>query len=315
MRIGWIGVGVMGRHMASHLLRAGHELCVFSRTPSTCAPLIEQGATLAASPLAAAEGCQAVFTMVGSPRDVEEVNIGEKGALLGMSAGSLLVDMTTSNPSLAKRIETAASQRGVLSLDAPVSGGDVGAEAATLSIMCGGSEGAMEAARPLLSLLGKSIAHMGGAGAGQHTKTITPVSVATVASPMQLRPPRLTAVCNQILACSNMIGVTESLLYAHRAGLDPQAVVQAIGAGAAGSWAMNNLGPRVVARDFAPGFMIQHMTKDLGIALAEAEQMGLELPGLALAHKLYASLLEQGHGKDGTQALTLALEAMVKEMK
>jgi 3-hydroxyisobutyrate dehydrogenase len=284
-RFGWIGVGVMGRHMAAHLLAAGHEAQVFSRTAAKCQPLVERGARLVGSPQAAAEGCDVVFTMVGTPDDVESVILGPDGVLAGLKPGALLVDFTTSTPSLALHVAAWSAAQGVMSLDAPVSGGDVGAKAATLSIMCGGSDEAFSAARPWLELLGKNIVHMGGPGAGQHTK-----------------------MCNQILICSNMIGMTESLVYARRAGLDVEAVIKAIGAGAAGSWAVNNLGPRVARRDFAPGFMIEHMAKDLGIALAESERLGLRLPGLTLARRLYDALLRHGHGKDGTQALVLAIE-------
>ena len=287
LRIGWIGVGVMGKHMCGHLMAAGHSASVFSRTASKCAPLVEQGARLASSPREAAEDADVVFTMVGAPSDVESVILNDDGVLSGLKAGSLLVDCTTSTPSLAVTIAAWAAAQGVLTLDAPVSGGDVGAKAAKLSIMCGGSEVAMTKATPLLELLGTNILHMGGPGAGQHTK-----------------------MCNQILACSNMIGVAESLRYATAAGLDAHKVVDAIGAGAAGSWAMQNLGHRVVDRDFAPGFMIEHMAKDLGIAVAEAERMGLALPGLANARKLYDTLLKHGHGRDGTQALILAIEEL-----
>ena len=196
------------------------------------------------------------------------MTLGDQGVLAGLKPGGLVIDMTTSTPSLAVQIAAWAAAQGCISIDAPVSGGDVGAEAATLSIMCGGSEPAMASATPLLELLGKRIAHMGGPGAGQHTK-----------------------MCNQILACSNMVGMSESLLYAHRAGLDVEEVISAIGSGAAGSWAVNNLGPRVVQRDFAPGFMVEHMAKDLGIALAEAERLQLSLPGLQLAKRLCASRL------------------------
>ena len=285
IRVAWVGVGVMGKHMCRHLLDGGHSCSVFSRTASKCDDLVSAGATLCASPKEAAAGADVVFTMVGAPSDVESVTLGQDGVLASLRPGGVLVDMTTSTPSLAERIAEQARAGGVLALDAPVSGGDVGAKAGSLSIMCGGSEEALTKARPLLQLMGGSISHMGGPGAGQHTK-----------------------MCNQILACNNMIGMTESLLYAHRAGLDVEGVIKAIGAGAAGSWAVNNLGPRVAARDFKPGFMIEHMAKDLGIACAEAERLGLRLPGLALAQRLYASLLKHGHGRDGTQALLLALE-------
>eukprot|EP00965_Chrysotila_dentata_P210440 6185881-Pleurochrysis_carterae.AAC.1 len=229
--------------------------------------------------------------MVGTPSDVEKVTTGQDGVLSGMKPGGLFVDCTTSKPSLAVQLAACAAVQGVLALDAPVSGGDVGARAGTLSFMCGGSEAAMSRARPFLDVMGSKISHMGGPGTGQHTK-----------------------MCNQILACSNMIGMVESLLYAHTAGLDADAVIGAIGAGAAGSWAMNNLGPRVVRRDFEPGFMIEHMAKDLGMALEEADRMGLNLPGLELAQRLYASLLKHGHGRAGTQSLILALEDTAKYM-
>ena len=285
IRVAWVSVGVMGKHMCRHLLDGGHSCSVFSRTASKCDDLVSAGATLCASPKEAAAGADVVFTMVGAPSDVESVTLGQDGVLASLRPGGVLVDMTTSTPSLAERIAEQARAGGVLALDAPVSGGDVGAKAGSLSIMCGGSEEALTKAMPLLQLMGGSISHMGGPGAGQHTK-----------------------MCNQILACNNMIGMTESLLYAHRAGLDVEGVIKAIGAGAAGSWAVNNLGPRVAARDFKPGFMIEHMAKDLGIACAEAERLELRLPGLALAQRLYASLLKHGHGRDGTQALLLALE-------
>ena len=193
-KIAWIGVGVMGKHMCSHLMAAGHEASVFSRTASKCADLVAQGARLASSPKEAAEGADIAFTMVGSPADVESVTLGENGVLAGLKPGALVVDMTTSTPSLAVTIAAWAAAQGVAAVDAPVSGGDVGAKAGTLSIMCGGSQTAFDGAKPFFDLMGKNILHMGGAGAGQHTK-----------------------MCNQVLACSNMIGMTESLLYAHRA--------------------------------------------------------------------------------------------------
>ena len=285
-KIAWVGVGVMGRHMVGHLMKAGNEATLFSRTASKCALLVDKGARLAASPREAAEGAEVVFTMVGAPSDVEAVTLGPDGVLAAdLAPGAVIVDMTTSTPSLALEIAQRAKVKGVETLDAPVSGGDVGAAAGTLSIMVGGSDAAIALALPLLEVMGKNIRHMGGPGAGQHTK-----------------------MCNQILACNNMMGMTESLLYAHRAGLDVDGVIAAIGAGAAGSWAINNLGARQAQRDFAPGFMIEHMVKDLGIACTEAEQLGLNLPGLENARRLYAALLQHGHGRDGTQALILALE-------
>jgi 3-hydroxyisobutyrate dehydrogenase len=331
LKIGWIGVGVMGKHMCGHLMAAGHSAAVYSRTASKCSPLVEKGARLAATPLDAARGADVVFTMVGAPQDVNAVTLGDSGVLQGMSADTLLVDFTTSTPSLAQQIALAASEKGVLTLDAPVSGGDLGAQAGTLSIMCGGTDMAFLRARPLLELLGgEVILHMGDAGAGQHTKVCVSVCLSDARArliifrkppekPLIYTPPERSLIephsrpacsqmCNQILGCNNIVGVAESLRYAQAAGLDASAVIKAIGAGAAGSWAMQHLGPRLVARDFAPGFMIEHMAKDLGIAVEEAERLGLSLPGLANARKLYDALLRHGHGRDGTQALILALE-------
>lgn len=288
MRVGWIGVGLMGRHMCAHVMDAGHTATVYSRTAAKCAPLIERGATLAASPREVASASDVVFTVVSRPEDVRSVVLDpDTGVFAGLRQGGILVDMTTSTPSLAVELGTEAARRGFGVLDAPVSGGDVGAKAGTLSIMCGGDPATFAAVRPLLECMGKNVRLMGGAGSGQHTK-----------------------MCNQILAVNNMIGVCESLLYAQRAKLDVSAVIQAIGAGAAGSWAMNNLGAKVAARDLAPGFMIEHMVKDLGIALEEAEAMGLQLHGLAFAKRCYERLRERGHGRDGTQALVLALEEL-----
>jgi 3-hydroxyisobutyrate dehydrogenase len=337
-RIGFVGIGVMGRHMCGHLMDAGHEVAVFSRTASKCVPLVAKGARLAASPRDAASSADVVFTIVSQPVDVRSVVLDqETGILAGLRAGAVLVDMTTSTPSLAVEIHAEAQRRGVGVLDAPVSGGDVGAKAASLSIMCGGERATFDAVRPLLDVMGKNVRLMGGAGSGQHTKMANQVRMllslrlAGFGSPgsdavrfavpalVHLHPlprPRLsdTRCAPQILACNNMIGVCEALLYAQTAGLeDLEGVIDALGSGAAGSWAMNNLGRKVVARDLAPGFMIEHMVKDLRIALAEASAMGLQLPGLELAERLYALLLERGHGKDGTQALVLALEQLAKE--
>lgn len=282
----WIGAGRMGEAMCAHLLSAGHEGRVFSRTAARCAPLVEQGALLCATPKEAALGVDVAFTCVGTPADVEAVTLGADGVLAGLRRGALLVDHTTSTPTLAKSLFERGAAAGVHVVDAPVSGGDVGARAGKLVIMVGGTAAAVGSARPLLDLFGASVHHMGEAGAGQHTK-----------------------MANQILACSNMVGMAESLLYAREAGLDVEAVVRAIGSGAAGSWAVQNLGARAVAqRDFAPGFSIEHMEKDLGLALREAASLRLDLPGLAHAHRLYKGLLRRGHGKDGTQAIVLALE-------
>ena len=286
-RVGWIGTGVMGRSMCGHLLEAGHEATVYTRTEERAAPLLERGATWACSPAEVAAASEVVFTIVGFPADVREVVLGPDGVLAGAREGSVLVDMTTSEPSLAVEIHEAAAGGGVAALDAPVSGGDVGARAATLSIMVGGEAATVERVRPLLEALGKTIVHQGGPGAGQHTKMV-----------------------NQILIATGMIGVCEALLYAHRAGLDPATVLESVAGGAAGSWSLTNYGPRMLSGDFAPGFMVDHFVKDMGIALAEARRLRLSLPGLALAEQLYVALQAQGGGKRGTHALVLALASL-----
>ena len=287
MKLGWIGTGVMGASMAGHLQAAGHSVCVNTRTRSKAAPLLERGATWAETPAAVAAASEVVFTMVGYPADVEAVYLGANGLLSGDGGARLLVDMTTSQPSLARRLHHAGQQRQVAVLDAPVSGGDVGARNATLAIMVGGDRPAYEQALPLFNLLGKNIALMGGPGAGQHTK-----------------------LCNQILIAGTMIGVCEALLYAARQGLDRQAVIDIVGKGAAGSWSINNLGPRLVQGNFQPGFFVEHFVKDMEITLRECEALGLALPGLALVHQLYVALKAQGHARLGTQALYLALERL-----
>ncbi len=287
MRIGWIGTGVMGKSMAGHLQQAGHALAVYNRTRAKAEPLLAAGALWCGSPRAVAEASEVVFSIVGFPRDVEETYLGEQGVLTAERPPRILVDMTTSQPALARRLAEAAAARGVRCLDAPVSGGDVGARNATLAIMAGGDRSAFEEVLPLFRLMGQNIAYMGPAGAGQHTK-----------------------MCNQILIAGTMIGVCEALLYAARTGLDQQAVIDIVGKGAAGSWSINNLGPRIVAGNYAPGFFVEHFIKDMGIALEEARAMGLALPGLALVHQLYLAVKAQGFGRDGTQALMKALRSM-----
>lgn len=286
-RVGWIGTGVMGRSMCGHLLDAGHEATVYTRTKERAAPLLERGAAWASSPVEVAAASEVVFTIVGFPTDVREVVLGPDGVLAGAREGSVLVDMTTSEPSLAVDIHEAAAARGVAALDAPVSGGDVGARAGTLSIMIGGEAATVERVRPLLEAMGKTIVHQGGPGAGQHTKMV-----------------------NQILIATGMIGVCEALLYAYRAGLDPATVLESVAGGAAGSWSLTNYGPRMLSGDFAPGFMVDHFVKDMGIALAEARRLRLSLPGLALAEQLYVALQAQGGGRRGTHALVLALASL-----
>ncbi len=279
-RIGFIGLGIMGRSMAGHVLAAGHPLCVYNRSRDKAADLVARGARWCDSPGEVAAASDIVITMVGYPADVEQIYLGEGGIVERAAAGTLLVDMTTSSPSLARRIAEAARARGCAALDAPVSGGDVGAREARLSIMVGGEAADLERAMPVLELMGTSIVLQGGPGTGQHTK-----------------------MCNQIVIASTIVGVTEGLAYARSAGLDPATVLQAIGGGAASGFQLNVLGPRIIAGDFAPGFFIEHFLKDLGIALGEAAQMGLELPGLALARGLYEQMAARGFGRDGTQAL------------
>ncbi len=282
--IGWIGTGVMGASMCGHLLAKGYRVTVFNRTRERAKPLLDRGARWAESPRAVARAAGVVFTIVGHPEDVREVVLGPEGALAGAEAGSVLVDMTTSEPSLAREIHETASARGVTSLDAPVSGVDVGAREARLSIMAGGDPEAFRRVLPLLECLGKTIVLAGPPGSGQHTKMV-----------------------NQILIAGGMIGLCEALLYGARAGLDLPTVVRSVSGGAAGSWALANYAPRIVAGDLAPGFFVDHFVKDMAIALREAKRMRLSLPGLALVEQLYVALQAQGGGKLGTQALVLAL--------
>ncbi|HEV3165692.1 MAG TPA: NAD(P)-dependent oxidoreductase [Isosphaeraceae bacterium] len=283
-RVGWIGTGVMGSSMCGHLMAAGYSVTVYNRTRQKAAALVERGAAEAKSPRAVAEASDVVFTIVGYPRDVREVTLGAEGTLAGARAGAILVDMTTSEPALAIEIFNAAKAKGVHAVDAPVSGGDVGAKEARLSIMVGGEADVVAALMPLFQVMGKTIVHQGPAGAGQHTKMV-----------------------NQVLIATGMIGVCEGLLYGYKAGLDLNTVLQSVGSGAAGSWSLNNLGPRMIAGNFEPGFFVEHFLKDMGIALAEARRMQLSLPGLALAEQLYRAVEAQGLGRKGTHSLMLAL--------
>ena len=283
-RLGWIGTGVMGQSMCSHLIAKGFAVTVYNRSRGKAQPLLDRGASWGASPRQVAQQSDVVFAIVGFPRDVREVFLGAEGALAGSRPGTILVDMTTSEPSLAVEIYNAAKAKGVHAIDAPVSGGDVGAREARLSVMIGGDREVVQALQPCWEAMGKTIIHQGGPGAGQHTKAV-----------------------NQTLIASNMIGVCEALLYAFKAGLDLPTVLQSVAPGAAGSWSLSNLGPRIIANNFDPGFFVEHFIKDMGIALGEANRMGLCLPGLALAQQLYVALQAQGHGRDGTHALELAL--------
>ncbi|HEY0982080.1 NAD(P)-dependent oxidoreductase [Schlesneria sp.] len=286
-RIGWIGTGVMGSSMVGHLIAAGYAATVYTRSKSKADPLVAKGAKWADSPKKVAEQSDVVFSIVGFPSDVREVLLGENGALAGSKAGTILVDMTTSEPSLAVEIHEEAREKGVHSVDAPVSGGDIGAKNAALSIMIGGDKEVVDSLNPLFSTMGKTLVYQGKAGSGQHAK-----------------------MANQILIATNMIGVCESLLYGYKAGLDLPTMLQSVGPGAAGSWSLNNLGPRIISDNFDPGFFVEHFIKDMGIALSEAKRMGLSLPGLALGEQLYLSVKAKGWGRNGTHALMLALAEM-----
>ena len=278
--VGFIGLGVMGHSMAGHILRGGYDLLVYSRTTGNALDLLTQGAVWRDDPCLLAEKSDVVITMVGFPKDVEELYLGSRGIIEAARPGTILIDMTTSSPELAERIASAASKRGVHALDAPVSGGDRGAREATLSIMAGGEGTAFEDVRSLFELMGKNIALLGGPGSGQHTK-----------------------MANQIAIASNMMGVCEAVAYAKRSGLDPEKVLAAISGGAAGSWSLSNLAPRMLAGDFAPGFFVKHFIKDMGIALEESRRMGLETPGLKKAFELYSELAGEGGEECGTQGL------------
>ena len=279
-KIGFIGTGVMGRSMAGHLLGAGYSVHVYNRTPAKMTTLVEAGAIAEPSVASLAGKVEAVVTMIGYPRDVEEVYLGCGGVIANADTGTLLIDMTTSDPELAARIAAAAATRGMAALDAPVSGGDVGAREARLSIMVGGDEAPYQSALPILEIMGSNIVYQGPPGSGQHTK-----------------------MCNQIAIASGMVAVSEALAYGKAVGLDLEAVLRSIGSGAAGSWSLSNLAPRMLRGDFAPGFFVKHFLKDLGIALSSAEKLGLELPGLTLALGLYEQLAAEGGAEEGTQAL------------
>ena len=284
-RIGWIGTGVMGRWMCQHAMSKGFSATVYNRSADKAQPLVDLGATLAKSPKEVAAKSDVIFAIVGYPKDVREVFLGPDGALAGAAAGAVLVDMTTSEPGLAIEIHTEAKKKGVHSVDAPVSGGDVGAKNAALSIMIGGEKDAVTAVQPIFEAMGKTIVHQGEPGAGQHTKMV-----------------------NQILISSTMVAMCEGLLYAQKAGLDIETVLKSVSVGAAGSKSLDIYGPRVLAGNFEPGFYVEHFIKDMGIALAEAEKMNLCLPGLALTKQLYEAVRAQGMGRKGTQSLLLALK-------
>ncbi|EDH0937056.1 NAD-binding protein [Listeria monocytogenes] len=279
-KIGFVGTGVMGSSMAGHLLEAGYEVLVYTRTKTKAEDLLDKGALWVETPGELANKVDILISMVGYPKDVEELYLGENGFLENLAVGTVAIDMTTSSPALAKKMAEFGREKGIGVLDAPVSGGDIGAKNGTLSIMVGGSEDVFLKVKPIFDILGSSVILQGDAGAGQHTKMV-----------------------NQIAIASNMIGVTEAIIYAEAAGLNPSRVLDSISGGAAGSWSLANLIPRVLKDDFSPGFFIKHFIKDMGIAISEAKQLGLELPGLTLAEKMYQTLAEQGLSEEGTQAL------------
>jgi 3-hydroxyisobutyrate dehydrogenase len=278
--IGFIGTGVMGKSMAGHLMKAGHPVYVYTRTKEKANDLLDNGAKWADTPKDIAQNCDVIITMVGYPTDVEQVYLGTDGLIEHAKEGSYLIDMTTSSPQLAQKIEKSAAEKNLAALDAPVSGGDIGARDAKLSIMVGGDESAFKELLPIFSKMGTNVVYQGKAGSGQHTK-----------------------MCNQIAIASGMIGVCEAVLYAEKAGLNPETVLKSIESGAAGSWNLSNLGPRMLKGDFAPGFYVKHFIKDMTIALNSAEEMGLMTPGLSLAKKLYEELAEMGEEDSGTHAL------------
>lgn len=281
MKIGFIGTGVMGASIVGHLMASGHDLTIYNRTRAKAEALLEQGARWAKSPREASRGAEVVMTMVGYPADVKEVYFDEEQGILPFAeAGTILIDLTTSTPTLAQEIYAAAKERGLASIDAPVSGGDVGARNASLTIMCGGDEAAFKKCKALLEAIGKNIILQGGPGCGQHTK-----------------------MCNQIAIASGMMGVCEALRYAEKSGLKPERVLDSIAYGAAGSWSLSNYGPRILKGDYAPVFFIKHFIKDMRIAIDEAKKMDLDVPGLELAEKLYQELALKGYDDAGTQAL------------
>ncbi|MEH7056110.1 NAD(P)-dependent oxidoreductase [Bacillus velezensis] len=278
--VGFIGLGVMGNSMASHILEAGYPVLVYTRTKQKAEEILNKGAVWQETVKDLSEKADIIITMVGYPSDVEEIYLGENGILRHAKEGAFVIDMTTSKPSLAKKIAEQAKEKSIHALDAPVSGGDIGARNGTLAIMAGGEKEAFEACLPLFSVMGENIQYQGPAGSGQHTK-----------------------MCNQIAIAAGMVGVAEAMAYAEKSGLNPEQVLKSITTGAAGSWSLSNLAPRMLKGDFAPGFYVKHFIKDMGIALEEAELMGEEMPGLTLAKSLYDKLSAQGEENSGTQSI------------
>ena len=286
LKLGWIGLGVMGGAMCRHLMAAGYPMSVNTRTREKADSLLDSGAVWRDTPAEVAAGSDVVFTMVGVEGEVKDVYFSASGLFATDISEKIFIDMGTTAPALTLELSAYAKQHNADFIDAPVSGGDVGARNASLSIMAGGDADTVESVRPLFEFLGR-MQLMGGCGSGQHTK-----------------------MCNQIVAAGTMIGVCEALVYASKAGLDCEKMIAAVRQGAAACWALDNLAPRIVSRDFAPGFMVDHFIKDLGIAVRETERIGVKLPGLELAKSLYEKVRDMGHGKSGTQALLLALQAM-----
>ncbi|MDL0427874.1 NAD(P)-dependent oxidoreductase [Bacillus velezensis] len=278
--VGFIGLGVMGNSMASHILEAGYPVLVYTRTKQKAEEILNKGAVWQETVKDLSEKADIIITMVGYPSDVEDIYLGENGILRHAKEGAFVIDMTTSKPSLAKKIAEKAKEKSIHALDAPVSGGDIGARNGTLAIMAGGEKEAFEACLPLFSVMGENIQYQGPAGSGQHTK-----------------------MCNLIAIAAGMVGVAEAMAYAEKSGLNPEQVLKSITTGAAGSWSLSNLAPRMLKGDFAPGFYVKHFIKDMGIALEEAELMGEEMPGLALAKSLYDKLSAQGEENSGTQSI------------
>ncbi|WP_080146158.1 NAD(P)-dependent oxidoreductase [Marinilactibacillus piezotolerans] len=278
--IGFIGTGVMGASIVKHLLSSGYKVNVYNRTKSKTDELVDLGAVWKETPKSVAEASELIFTMVGFPEDVKEVYYGENGIFNGVQPDSILVDLTTSKPSLAEEIYQTAKEKGVSSLDAPVSGGDLGARNGTVTTMVGGDEAAFEKVKPVFMTFSGTLELQGPAGSGQHTK-----------------------MANQIMIAGTMTGLTELLVYAKAAGLNLEKVLKTVGGGSAANWSLQNYGPRILKEDYSAGFFVKHYIKDLGIALAEAEKLGIHLPATENAKRLYDQLKEDGHADDGTQAL------------
>jgi 3-hydroxyisobutyrate dehydrogenase len=287
LRVGFVGLGILGAPMAANILKAGFPLPVWNRTASRAEPLARAGATVARSPEDVARASDVVVSCVTDSPDVEAVALGPDGILAGASAGSIYVDCSTISPAVARRVGAACAERGVSMLDAPVSGGDVGAKAGTLAIMVGGEAAAFERALRVLQAMGKTVVHVGPAGAGQVVK-----------------------LCNQIAGGLHLLAMSEALALARRSGVDPNKMLEVVSAGAAGSWMLSNLAPRAVRGDFAPGFMVELQQKDLRLVLEQAAGTGAVLPGTALVHQLFRMLEAQGRGRDGTQALADAVASL-----